>query len=226
MKKIFTITLLALVFLIACEKENESDSKSNFIEYQNEKYQLGQGYNVMFSELDCGNNDVFAYGLYLTDGIEISKLVNGNGMTLAWYGKGNISCFNLYCKSSKILEGTYSFVDSVKCSSYYIGGKPFTINVSDKYCSINGEMNDPTHFAIDVDLTLGWDNIVKGNEPSAGDYNKFNAYVLKRTGFKSGELKIAKKESIYEITLNCITQDGKSVNGKFTGELKEIEFGI
>jgi len=202
-------------------------TSSGFIEFQNKKYPLSKGYNVWLSELDCGNFDVFAYGIYLTDGIGLTKFGDDvNGKSIAMAGMGNICCFNLFCKNSVLQSGTYTFVDSVYCSNYKFDNKIFTVGSTDKLVACDREMVDPTNFAIGVDLTLGWDKIMQGNDPTADDLAKLNVYLQKQIRFKSGVLTILKIGTTYEISFQCKTKNGESVNGNFSGSLTPIEFGI
>lgn len=138
MKPIFKSLILALAIFAGCTTDDnttEDFSRGN-MEYQNKNYELDQGYNVLFSELDCGNHDVFAYGLYLTQGIEVYKYDSDDGaMSLVKEGAGNICCFNLFCKSPELMTGTYTFVDSVYCSEYVLGGNVFTFGANDKLVS-------------------------------------------------------------------------------------------
>lgn len=87
-------------------------------------------------------------------------------------------------------------------------------------------MNDPTHCAFDIDLTLDWNNILQGNEPSDEDMARYNDYQQKRFRIKSGELNIEKKGTNYEISINCKTEDEQSITGTYTGPLTKIEFEI
>ncbi|MDD4193393.1 MAG: hypothetical protein PHI28_18800 [Mangrovibacterium sp.] len=226
--KLISKSFILILILSGCSKDNGTeDSSLGKMEYQNQKYELDQGYNVWFSELDCGNYDVFAYGLYLTQGIEVYKYdFDDGGKALVTEGEGNICCFNLFCKSADLLTGTYTFVDDVQCSEYVLGEDVFTVGPNDKLASWKRAMNNPTHCAFDVDLTIDWDNYFQGNDPTDEDLAKYNDYQQKLFRVKSGELTIEKNGVNYEININCTTEEGQAITGTYMGPLTEIEFGI
>jgi hypothetical protein len=228
MKPIFKLLILTLVFFAGCKKDDSTDDSSlGSMKYQNTEYKLNQGYNVWFSELDCGNYDVFAYGLYLTQDIDVYKFdLEDGGKGLVTEGAGNICCFNLFCKSAELLTGTYTFVDDVGCSVYVLGEKVFTVGPNDKLASWKREMNDPTHCAFDVDLTLDWESFFQGNGRTDEDQAKYDDYQQKLLRIKSGELTIEKNGVNYKIIIDCTTENGQSITGAYMGPLTEIEFGI
>lgn len=198
---------------------------SGSIEYQNRTSKLNQGYNVWFSEVDCGNFDVFAYGIYLTDGIEVFKYSDG-GMSLLSIGKGSIFCFNLFSKSPELSTGIYTFIDSVNCNEYYSGNQVFTIGPADKLVACAGDINDPTYAALDVDLSFDWESIMAGVELTTEDLLKYEDYLNKSIFFRSGLLTISKAGNIYIINIDCITTNGDPVIVHYEGPLNFIEFGI
>ena len=199
----------------------------NYLIIGNEKHPLNLGYHIWFSELDCGNYDIFAHGLYLTSNITINKSGDSKtGMSLLPSGKGNLLMFNLFNKNSELIPGKYLFVDDINCSGVITDGdKTFTMSSTDKFVSAIKEMNDPTNYAINVDLDIDWSK-VDFNNPSADIINKYTNYINSRTGIQEGSVTIGKNGDLYTITFDCIDKKGTKITGKYKGNLSFVEFGI
>jgi hypothetical protein len=208
---------LSLFFI----EENE-----NYFIIDNEKYPLNLGYDVWFSELDCGNYDIFAHGLYLTSNVTIKKIVDSQGMSLLPSGKGNMLMFNLFNKNSELIPGKYVFVDDINCSGVITdGSNTFTMGSTDKFVSAVKEMNDPTSYALNVDLDIDW-STVDFNNPSSDMINRVTKYLNSRIGIKEGNVTIVKSGDIYTITFDCTDNNGTKITGKYKGNLSFVEFGI
>jgi len=214
---------------------NESDTLNLFFVEPNEnyfivgniKYPLNMGYNVWFSELDCGNYDIFAHGLYLASGVAINKYGDDQtGKSLLPSGSGNMIVFNMFNKNSSLVPGKYVFIDDVNCSGEVTeGGNTFTMGESDKFVSSVKEMNDPTFYAFNIDLQIDW-NTVDFDNPSTEVITKYTNYLNSRVGIKGGNVTVEKDNETYIITFDCIDNNGITITGKYTGILNFIEFGI
>jgi len=216
-------------------KVNESDTLNlffvsddeNYLIVENKKYPLNLGHHVWFSELDCGNYDIYAHGLYLTSDITINRFGNDqSGKSLFPSGKGNILVFNMFNKDSTFVPGKYIFVDDINCSGEVTdGANTYTMGATDKLVSAKTEMNDPTIYALNVDLTIDWVN-VDFNNPSSDVITKFTNYKNANVGIKKGNVLVEKNNDTYTITFDCLDSKGLRITGKYKGSLKFIEFGI
>jgi len=205
-------------------KDSDSD---NYIMVNNNKYPLNLGYKIWFSELDCGNHDIFAHGLYLTSDITIKKDGDSqSGMSLNPSGKGNIIVFNMFSKFSDLVPGTYKFVDNVNCNGEITdGNNTYTMDPNDKFVTAVKEMNDPTFYTLNTDIDINWDNVDFEN-PSEDVINKYTNYRNSWIGIKEGSVTIEKSNNNYIITFDCIDNNGSSISGKYNGSLNLIEFAI
>jgi len=203
------------------------DENENYFIIGNEKQPLNMGYNVWFSELDCGNYDIFAHGLYLSSNVTINKIGdNQTGLSLLPSGKGDLLIFNMFNKNSELTPGKYIFVDDIDCSGVVTdGNNTFTMSSDDKFVSAVKEMNDPTSYALNVDLDIDW-STVDFNNPSDDLINKFTNYTNSKTGMQKGSVTIVKSGDIYTITFDCIDKNGTKITGKYKGNLSIVEFGI
>ena len=86
-------------------------------------------------------------------------------------------------------------------------------------------MNDPTIYALNVDLTIDWVN-VDFNNPSSDVITKFTNYKNANVGIKKGNVLVEKNNDTYTITFDCLDSKGLRITGKYKGSLKFIEFGI
>ena len=203
------------------------DENENYFIIGDEKQTLNLGYNVWLSELDCGNYDVFAHGLYLTSNVTITKYGdNLTGMNLLPSGKGNLLMFNMFNKKSELIPGKYLFVDGVGCTGEITdGANTFTMSSTDKFVSALTGSIDPTSYALNVDLDIDWSK-VDFNNPSSDIINKFEKYTNSRTGIKEGSVTISKSDDLYTITFDCIDINDTKITGKYKGNLSFVEFGI
>jgi hypothetical protein len=216
--KVTTSDTLTLFF------ENES---GNYIEINSVKYPLNLGYNVWLSELDCGNYDIFAHGLYLTSDISIKKYVTPEtGMNLLPSGIGNILVFNMFNKNSTLIGGQYIFVDELDCTGLVTDdGNTYQMNPSDKFVTAVKEMAHPTHYALNVDLDIDWDVIDFNNIPQE-IIDQYMIYVNSSVGIKEGIVTLKESGGIYTIKFDCTNSNGIKVTGQFTGYMNNVEFGI
>jgi hypothetical protein len=216
-------------------KVNESDTLNlffvsedeNYLIVENIKYPLNLGHHVWFSELDCGNFDIYAHGLYLTSDITINKFGNDQtGKSLFPKGKGNMLVFNMFNKDSTFVPGKYIFVDEINCSGEVTdGANTYTMGESDKLVTAKTEMNDPTFYALNVDLEIDWVNVDFDN-PSSDVITKFTNYKNASVGIKKGNVLVEKNNETYTITFDCLDNNGLIIRGKYKGSLNFIEFGI
>jgi hypothetical protein len=204
--------------------ENES---GNFFEINNVKYPLNLGHKVWFSELDCGNFDIFGHGLYLTSDIYIKKYgTPETGMNLLPSGIGNILVFNMFNKNSDLVGGQYNFVDDLDCSGIVTDdGNTYPMNPSDKFVTAVKEMAHPTHYAPNVDLEIDWDSVDFNNIPQE-IIDQYMIYANSIVGIKEGTVTIKESGGIYSIIFDCTDSNGLKITGQYTGPLIKVEFGI
>ncbi len=191
------------------------------------EYPLNKGFNVWFSELDCGNRDIYAHGIYLTSDITISRLdISGGGFALLPYGKGHMLIFNLFNKNNSLTPGKYTFVDDVDCSGMVKDGDmTFTMGPSDQYVTALKSMNDPTSYCLNADLDIDWAH-VDFNHPAPEVMTKYMNYVNSRIALKEGSVTVVKNGSEYVISFDCTDINGLKISGSYTGNLTFVEFGI
>lgn len=216
-------------------KVNGSDSLNlffvgndeNFFVIDNTKYPLNLGYNIWFSELDCGGFDIIGHGLYFTSDILIAKYGDDlSGISLLPSGIGNILAFNLFNKDSVLIPGRYVFVDDISCEGDVTDAdSTYVMSSTDKFVTAIKAMIDPTHYAINVDLEIDWDT-VDLNNPSEDVVIKYDNYLNSMIGIKEGSVIIEKIGNIYTITFDCIDFNDLKITGKFKGQLDFVEFGI
>lgn len=205
----------------------ETAEIGNFFSVGSEKHLLNMGYNVWFSELDCGNRDIYAHGIYLTSDIVVRKFdITSGGKGLLPAGKGDIVIFNLFNKNAALIPGKYTFVDKVDCSGLVTDGDiTYTMSETDKLVTAVKEMNDPTSYDLNVDLEIDWAN-VDFNNPSDEVMNKYMNYINSRIGIKEGYVNVEKENNSYTITINCTDNNGVKITGSYSGQLTSISFAI
>ncbi len=199
----------------------------NYFMVDNAVHPLNLGYNVWFSELDIGNKDIYAHGLYLTSNITITRYnTSDGGKALVPYGKGDILIFNLFSKNNTLTPGKYVFVDDVDgWGNVTVGDSTFTMNSTDKFVTAVKSMNDPTCYGLNVDLDIDW-STVDFNNPSTEVLTKYYNYINSRIGIKEGSVTVGINGSTFNISINCIDINDKKITGSYTGQLTSVYFPI
>lgn len=219
------LDLLTLAFATALEGIELINSE-NYIEIENIKYPLNLGYYVWFSELDCGELDVFAHGLYLSFDITTFKYVHDEWASLLSSGKGNRIIYNMYSKSADLVAGQYNFVDKIDCYGMVTDeGEMYQMSSTDKFVTSISEVDESTGYVLNVDLDIDW-SVEDIDNPSADAINKYLNYFSSKVGISEGSVAVNIIGNIYRITFDCTDANGKAFTGKFTGYLEPVEFGV
>ncbi len=199
----------------------------NYFMVDNAVHPLNLGYNVWFSELDTGNKDIYAHGLYLTSNITIQRYdLSSGGKALVPSGKGDILIFNLFSKNNTLTPGKYVFVDDVDgWGNVTDGDSIFTMNSTDKFVTALTEMNDPTCYGLNVEMDIDW-STVNFNDPSDEVSTKYYNYINSRIGIREGNVTVEITGSTFNISIDCQDINGKKIIGYYTGQLTSVYFPV